>query len=54
MSIKKIRLGSSSETRALLLTQADIPFIQSPVDFDDMPREEKSTIVLFLVDKVAP
>ena len=35
MKSSKIRLGSSSETRAMLLKQFDIDFIQSEVDFDE-------------------
>jgi predicted house-cleaning NTP pyrophosphatase (Maf/HAM1 superfamily) len=38
---KMIRLASSSETRAMLLRDAGIPFIQENVEFDDMPRQEK-------------
>ena len=35
MENRKIRLGSSSQTRAKLLKDAGIDFIQSPVDFDE-------------------
>jgi len=35
MQNKTIRLGSGSQTRAMLLKQADIDFIQSEVDFDE-------------------
>lgn len=35
MKIKTIRLGSGSETRAMLLREAGIDFVQSSVDFDE-------------------
>ena len=40
MKKQKLRLCSQSPSRALLLSNAGIDFIQSPVDFDDMPRKE--------------
>jgi len=35
-----IRLCSQSPSRARILKNAGVSFIQSPVDFEDMPREE--------------
>jgi septum formation protein len=35
METNQIRLCSSSQTRALLLEKAGIPFVQSPVEFDE-------------------
>lgn len=35
MKIKTIRLGSGSETRAMLLREAGIDFVQSEVDYDE-------------------
>jgi len=35
-----IRLCSQSESRAAILRNAGIDFIQSPVDYDDMPRQK--------------
>jgi len=40
MDSHQIRLCSQSESRASILRQAGISFIQSPVDYDDMPRKE--------------
>jgi septum formation protein len=42
METNPIRLCSSSETRALLLEKAGIPFIQSPVEFDEEQIEAAS------------
>ena len=36
----KIRLCSQSPSRATILSKAGISFIQSPVEFDDIPRQE--------------
>jgi len=40
MKKQTIRLCSQSPSRALLLANAGIGFVQSPVDYDDMPRKE--------------
>jgi len=40
MKKQTIRLCSQSPSRALLLSNAGIDFIQSPVEFDDMPCKE--------------
>jgi len=40
MSFQRIRLCSQSPSRSLLLRQAGVRFIQSPVEYDDMPRHE--------------
>ncbi len=40
MNSPKIRLCSQSESRAKILRDAGIDFVQSPVDYDDMPRQE--------------
>ena len=36
----KTGLCSQSPSRASILSNAGINFIQSPVEFDDMPRQE--------------
>jgi predicted house-cleaning NTP pyrophosphatase (Maf/HAM1 superfamily) len=40
MKKQTIRLCSQSPSRALILSNAGVDFIQSPVEFDDIPRKK--------------